>query len=573
MATKFIQAPEAYVVTAIGTTETQITVSDFKTISGVTINQSMIGSSSDYIPLTISAKTDRAEQVLAKVNSVSGNNVVLDIIRAVNPVSPYNAGGGVARPHNVNDTVIISDNPALLNKLTAKDNDEVVTGQWSFPTPTGASSPATKQYADGLVALGAPEATVTARGIAKLSASPNLTIGTATITIATPAVVSFTAHGLVVGDSIQFTTTGALPTGIVANTTYFVIASGFGVNSFQISATITGTALATSGTQSGVHTLVRVTPIAVGYNDTTKLPTTAEKLALAGGGNFGAPGAGNKFVTEAYNASASGLPVVRKYEVGTWDNYGAATSRFTITNTSGSTWRYTWDGFGIDPLINATNYPIGGVVSLRTINFAANNIGQYFITGSGLNYFEVSKAAGTVESLKQLSTNGSIYVNKVPFVWTKPANLKYITVKGVGGGAGCDSSTEGAGGGGGYFEKMIPAASLGATETLVIGFSAPSYPNGNSTYRAGNTLFGSICVAYGAIDQTGGTATGGDINIKGQEAVYGSTGTGGNYPISGGSMLGLGAVGNGSTPSGYGVGATETTPATAGVIILTEYYS
>jgi hypothetical protein len=86
-------------------------------------------------------------------------------------------------------------------------------------------------------------------------------VGTATMTIATPCVVSRTAHGLSVGMTITFTTTGALPTGITAGTTYYVISAGFGANSFRISATDAGAAINTTGTQSGTHTLWRRTNI------------------------------------------------------------------------------------------------------------------------------------------------------------------------------------------------------------------------------------------------------------------------------------------------------------------------
>jgi hypothetical protein len=77
---------------------------------------------------------------------------------------------------------------------------------------------------------------------------------TVTITIASPAVISWTAHGAVPGQAVQFTTTGALPTGITASTTYYVLATGLTANSFQIAATPGGTAIVTSGSQSGVHT-------------------------------------------------------------------------------------------------------------------------------------------------------------------------------------------------------------------------------------------------------------------------------------------------------------------------------
>lgn len=76
-----------------------------------------------------------------------------------------------------------------------------------------------------------------------------------TVTIATPAVFSSNSHGLVIGDKISLTTTGALPTGLAANTDYFVISSGLTANAFEVSATRGGAAINTTGTQSGVHTL------------------------------------------------------------------------------------------------------------------------------------------------------------------------------------------------------------------------------------------------------------------------------------------------------------------------------
>ncbi|MGH3512554.1 MAG: hypothetical protein ACRDRB_09770, partial [Pseudonocardiaceae bacterium] len=76
---------------------------------------------------------------------------------------------------------------------------------------------------------------------------------TVTITIASPAVVSWTAHGLLVGAPVTFTTTGALPTGLVASTTYYV-STVVAVDSFQVSATLGGSAVNTTGTQSGTHT-------------------------------------------------------------------------------------------------------------------------------------------------------------------------------------------------------------------------------------------------------------------------------------------------------------------------------
>lgn len=148
----------------------------------------------------------------------------------------------------------------------------------------------------GLIVAGAPDASTTVKGVVRLTDSPDKTLGTATITIASPAVVTLNSHGLTVDDSIRFTTTGALPTGLTVGVKYFVISAGLTSNTFRLSATQGGTAINTSGTQSGVHTLIRTTPRAVGENDTTILPTTGEKAALASA--QGTPSLTNRYLNE-----------------------------------------------------------------------------------------------------------------------------------------------------------------------------------------------------------------------------------------------------------------------------------
>lgn len=86
-----------------------------------------------------------------------------------------------------------------------------------------------------------------------LNDAPPVRSATVTMTIATPGVISWTAHGLAVGNKVQFSTSGALPTGLTAGTTYFVKTTP-DANSFTVSATNGGAAVATSGTQSGTHT-------------------------------------------------------------------------------------------------------------------------------------------------------------------------------------------------------------------------------------------------------------------------------------------------------------------------------
>jgi microcystin-dependent protein len=91
---------------------------------------------------------------------------------------------------------------------------------------------------------------------------------TVTITIATPGVVSWTAHGLRAGDPVKFSTTGALPTGITGGTTYYVISTGLTADSFRIATAPGGTAINTTGSQSGTHTAVNA-PYGDGNGTTT----------------------------------------------------------------------------------------------------------------------------------------------------------------------------------------------------------------------------------------------------------------------------------------------------------------
>jgi hypothetical protein len=85
-----------------------------------------------------------------------------------------------------------------------------------------------------------------------------------TITIATPGVLTFPAeHNLNVGEALQLVTTGALPTGLLPNTTYYVAATSFTPTTITLAATFGGAAITTTGTQSGFHALsVRGIPLA-----------------------------------------------------------------------------------------------------------------------------------------------------------------------------------------------------------------------------------------------------------------------------------------------------------------------
>lgn len=189
---------------------------------------------------------------------------------------------------------------------------------------------------DSAVVSGAALASNTVIGISELTAAPGYIVGTCTISIASPAVITAASHGLSIGNVVSFSTTGSLPTGIVAGTKYYIISAGFTTNSFEIAATPNGTAINTSGTQSGTQTLTNATPIAVGLNDNrlspVSLATLTAGMVAALAGDNGTPGAGNTFTTQ------SGLQHnAEKYaaDAGSTDDYVITLSPVPSSYTSG----------------------------------------------------------------------------------------------------------------------------------------------------------------------------------------------------------------------------------------------
>ena len=86
-------------------------------------------------------------------------------------------------------------------------------------------------------------------------ATPKLCGNTVTMTIANPGVMTTTAvHGLAVGDEVVFNTTGALPGGLTSGTTYYVKTVPT-TKTFTVAATSGGTAIKTTGSQSGTQTM------------------------------------------------------------------------------------------------------------------------------------------------------------------------------------------------------------------------------------------------------------------------------------------------------------------------------
>lgn len=189
-----------------------------------------------------------------------------------------NTGPATLNINSVGAQAIVKDVSIALDTGDIKAN-QMVTVVWdgtnfqmvttNGPTPTGAvlpfagrTSPAGYLLCDG--------SAVSRTTYAALFAVTSPTLGTFTITIAAPGVVTLTSHGLSTGDSVYLTTTGALPTGLTANTRYWV--TKIDANTFKLATSLANalvsTNITTSGSQSGTHTSV-LTPYGLGDGSTT----------------------------------------------------------------------------------------------------------------------------------------------------------------------------------------------------------------------------------------------------------------------------------------------------------------
>lgn len=308
----------------------------------------------------------------------------------------------------------------------------------------------------------------------------------------------------------------------------------------------------------------------------------ATDTEVTNGSSTGGTGA-KLFITPAklstYLSTGLSAPIVRTYTT-TSTFLGDSTTRYDITNPSGTTFRYTYDGTGTNPSITSSNPATGAYVAVRGQNFSSGNNGSFVVTSSGTNYFEVSNSSGVAENDKTLGT-GYLAIGTV---WNKPSGLKYlnVTVQGAGagsGGSGGAGDYSGGAGAGATALKNFAASTLPSFVTVVVGAPGAGSPSKTTSGSDGKLSSFHTVVAGGGIASTaatgaapvvtnggiGGTATGGDINAAGNWGQAGGThGQGIGY----GANSFLGGYGNGAN----GVENANGNTGTQGTVVLTEYY-
>jgi microcystin-dependent protein len=251
----------------------------------------------------------------APVTALAGTSLVVAAAAGANfPAAPFNAtvwpAGAqptVSNAEIVRVTAVATDTFTITRQTESSANRAIVVGDQiaagitvkaltdveAAINPTGVITPYAGRTAPSNW-LSCDGAAVSRATFAALFAviSPTLA-GNPTITNATPAVVTLTAHGLITGDQIYLTTTGGLPTGLSINTIYFVIK--IDANTFNLSTTlanaIAGTKIATSSAGSGTHTAVAC-PFGLGDGTTTfNTPDLRGRVPAGADAMFGASAA------------------------------------------------------------------------------------------------------------------------------------------------------------------------------------------------------------------------------------------------------------------------------------------
>lgn len=394
------------------------------------------------------------------IGTLSGNTLTITL-RNVDPLDPTTSIGAFTSVHRQGAIVKITD------FATIQIMRNILSGLQAVQNPLMSTSPAVLStdipnygQLQALSIAGGLPASTSVMGLTRISADPSVVLGNPTITIASPSVITLASHGLTVNDIVKFTTSGTLPTGIVSGTSYYVISTGLTANAFEISATAGGTAINTSGSQSGTHILTKLTPVAVGVNDYRFGPN-----------NFGVSATG----TDAYAITLASIPAA--YVKGQMYAFQA-----DVANTGAAT--ININGLGAKTIKKNVS------TDLATGDILANQI--VIVEYDGTNMQMVNNLPST--DIQTFISSGS---------WSIPTGAKKVVVElwgGGGSGGGADGTTTnngGGGGGGGYLRGEFLPSQVSSPVTITIPASVAGGIGANNGVAGGNVTFGTYLIAYG----------------------------------------------------------------------------
>jgi hypothetical protein len=167
--------------------------------------------------------------------------------------------------------------------------------------------------------------------------------------------------------------TGALPTGLAAFITYYVISANFALGSFEISATQGGAAINTSGSQSGTQSAIAILDNIIGGGQATMANSAAVTIASDQ----------SVFPVTSLNSAAITNPTA----VLTLPTRTVASP--SMAPPAASPCVFTWTGH---PLVNGMVVVLSGTTMPGTAQFVAGT--PYYVVAKATNTFELAATAG-----------------------------------------------------------------------------------------------------------------------------------------------------------------------------------
>lgn len=268
-------------------------------------NKLVIADFGDNPTFTIDPKVASYEEIngfTAIIDNGDNTATLTGLTRNLQGKYPYTASSAGGKGHGSTAAVVFSDNPQVFARFPAKDNDETITGLWSFPTPTASAHPATKGYVDTLynggsttfdrlTTAGVAGETVVAGQVLYLKVSDGRWYKATSAAAATTDLLQLgIAQGAgTVGVSISG---GVLLKGLDTHQTGMVTGTIYYLSTAGAISTSAGTVERAIGQGGASSNLIYFDPVFY------YLPTAAQKAAFAGAGST-APSSTNKFITQA----------------------------------------------------------------------------------------------------------------------------------------------------------------------------------------------------------------------------------------------------------------------------------
>lgn len=271
-----------YLGSSIGSTDTSILLSSFiEPVTGIPYTMTLINST--IVFATIGPKTSSSEFIsfTGITQNANGTALLTGVTRGLAKKYPFTSNSIYQLPHSGQSTLIISDAPQVFEEFSSLGNDQTFIGLVTFtqspivPTPTTAFQAATKGYVDSVAIAGAPNASISTKGIVQEATTAQVNSGTATgstgaILFASPADLAASIYGLQLPTSSQKAALAG--TGTPSGGNKFVTADTNALNQLlsNLVTSVTGASDTNYPSEKAVYTYVNANPITSTNGITTK---------------------------------------------------------------------------------------------------------------------------------------------------------------------------------------------------------------------------------------------------------------------------------------------------------------